>query len=437
MAQTGYEQVSIYADKLRSNATEIYLNNSSEIDDSQLVILLESDWFWGTISKEESAFKFKDKKDGYFLVRNSTNGGEYTLTIRKHGANRLVRILFKRGKYGLNEPLRFSSVVELIEYYRKHSLAEFNSKLDVKLKYPISRLSSNINKDNIYSRLNDIQSEIKCKNDLFKVIEREFSSTKIGYNELCLLFSSQLLLTDLLKEHQHCMKTFIKSGVYPELLIDNKEIFDTLFLSEKEYLSQLENKLDLLKKRGTEYEIKISMLRSELNSLFNQSEEYTSWLIENGASFEELESKISKFNLDEEIYGGTIEALNLLRSSKVQHNELDFSQLSNKSGFPIQSWLSNDELSRVGAQQIFNERGKADGSFIVRPSKNNLSHVYTLEVMFKSKLYRIKIFNSMGLYQLEKGPSFPNLEVLIHHYSISSLKNYKQILDTTLKFPIL
>ena len=437
MAQTGYEQVSIFADKLRSNTTEFYPDDSSEIDDSQLVLLLESDWFWGNISKEDSAIKLKDKKDGHFLVRNSTNGGEYTLTVRKHGANRLVRIIFKRGKYGLNEPLRFLSVVDLVEYYRKHSLAEFNSKLDVKLKYPISRLSSNMNKDSIYSRLNDIQIEIKTKNDLFKLIEQEFTNTRISYDELYLLFSSQLLLTDLLKEHHHCMKTFIKTGVYPELLTDNKNIFDTLFLSEKEYLSQLENKLDLLKKRDTEYEIKISMLRSELNSLLNQSEEYTSWLIENGASVDDLGSKLSEFNLDEEIYGGNVEALHLLRSSKIQNNEFDLTQSSIRSGFPIQSWLTSDELGRVGAQQIFNERGKADGSFIVRPSKNNLSHVFTLEIMFQSKIYRIKIFYSMDVYQLEKGPGFPNLEILIHHYSNNSLKDYKQILDTTLKFPIL
>ena len=437
MAQQGYEQVSLYADKIRSNTLEFIPHDSSEIDDSQLVLLFESDWYWGNISKEESALKLKDKKDGYFLVRNSTNGGEYTLTVRKHGANRLVRVIFKRGKYGLNEPLRFTSVIELIEYYRKHSLAEFNSKLDVKLKYPISRLSSNVSKDSIYARLNDIQSEIKCKNDLFKVIEEEFSNTRISYDEIYLLFSSQLLLTDLLKEHQHCMKTFIKSGVYPELLSDNKEIFDTLFQSEKEYLSLLENKLNLLKKRDTDYEIKISMLRSELNGLLNQRGEYTTWLIENGVSFEDLESKISEFNLDEEIYGGTVEALNLLRSSKVQKNESSLPQLTHQFPFPTQSWLSGDDLGRVGAQQIFNERGKADGSFIVRPSKNNLSHVYTLEVMFQSKIYRIKILNTKDLFQLEKGPCFPTLEVLITHYSNISLRNYKQTLDTTLKLPIL
>ncbi|KAI6647452.1 hypothetical protein LOD99_12448 [Oopsacas minuta] len=405
-------------------STGLFSGNIIQNDLTQQSLLFESDWYWGNLSKEESAIKLKDKKDGYFLVRNSRQMGEYTLTVRKHGINRLVRILFgQNALYGLNEPLRFSSVVELVEYYRKHSLAEFNSKLDIKLKFPVSRLTSEINKENIYTRLHDIQLEIKEKNNLFKIVEDEFINTRICYDEMCLLYSSQLLLTDLLKEHQNCMKTFIKTGVYPELLSINKAIFDTLFLSEIGYLSELDSKLDSLKRRDSEYEIKISLLRSELNCLFNQREEYTNFLVENGASEDELKSKFVEFNLDEEIYGGTVEALNLLTCLP----------------FPSSLWLATEELDKLSTQHLFDDRGKSDGSFLVRPSNDasNLSHVYTLEVMFKSRRYRIKIFNILGAYQLEKGPTFPNLQILIQHYSTTSLKDYKQILDTTLKIPIL
>lgn len=41
--------------------------------------------------------------------------------------------------YGFSEPLTFSSVVELISHYRHESLAQYNTKLDIKLVYPISR----------------------------------------------------------------------------------------------------------------------------------------------------------------------------------------------------------------------------------------------------------------------------------------------------------
>lgn len=59
--------------------------------------------------------------------------------FRKGGNNKLIKIYHRDGKYGFSEPLTFSSVVELISHYRHESLAQYNTKLDVKLMYPISR----------------------------------------------------------------------------------------------------------------------------------------------------------------------------------------------------------------------------------------------------------------------------------------------------------
>ena len=54
--------------------------------------------------------------------------------------NRLLRILYKDGLYGFAEPTEFHSVVELIDYYREHSLYPYSPKLDITLVKPISRL---------------------------------------------------------------------------------------------------------------------------------------------------------------------------------------------------------------------------------------------------------------------------------------------------------
>lgn len=59
--------------------------------------------------------------------------------FRKGGNNKLIKIYHRDGKYGFSDPLTFSSVVELISHYRHESLAQYNTKLDVKLMYPISR----------------------------------------------------------------------------------------------------------------------------------------------------------------------------------------------------------------------------------------------------------------------------------------------------------
>lgn len=46
--------------------------------------------------------------------------------------------MYKDGLYGFKEPTEFHSVVELIDYYREHSL--YSPNLDTALVKPISRL---------------------------------------------------------------------------------------------------------------------------------------------------------------------------------------------------------------------------------------------------------------------------------------------------------
>lgn len=135
------------------------------------------------VFRDEAIEKLQDTCDGTFLVRNASNKGSgYTLTVRKGGANKLIKINFQNGKYGFCEPYEFNSVVELVRYYGQFSLAHRNSSLDIKLLYPLSRLQEqefveNYNVETLEARYKELHKEFLLKT-------RDYDDRSENYNRL-------------------------------------------------------------------------------------------------------------------------------------------------------------------------------------------------------------------------------------------------------------
>lgn len=112
------------------SSDETFMQEEEEDDDALR-------WYWGQLTKTEVNEQLQDRPDGSFLVRDGAEPGYYTLTVKKGGVNKLVKIYCRNDMYGFSEPFTFYSLEELISYFQTHSLSTHNSSLDIKLLYPV------------------------------------------------------------------------------------------------------------------------------------------------------------------------------------------------------------------------------------------------------------------------------------------------------------
>lgn len=258
------------------NAENEYFHDKPAADQAKQDDLTSKDWYWSKVSRAQANDLMHGKKDGTFLVRISSNANhDYTLTVKKDGINKMMRILCKNGKYGFGELCRFDSLQSLIEYHMKHSLAEYYPEMNIKLEYPLSNadICSSLNVDsdkdveslkekferenqlcvNLTQEYDDCHEDYRrCQDDIQK-----FKQSLSCFEETFAIFEEQIKLNE---ENQKEAMAHEKAG-----LAKHRFDIEEKLLEIKEFRKQLEKQCEEKNEQSSMLDRQINELKPLLN----------------------------------------------------------------------------------------------------------------------------------------------------------------------------
>lgn len=109
------------------------ISPSAQINSPTQKSLKNFPWYAGNMSRDGATALLNNQCDGAFLIRESPNQPGLAISIRYKNDTKHIKIGNVNNKFFLTEPKQFSSVLELINYYKANSLGVSFPTLPTKL----------------------------------------------------------------------------------------------------------------------------------------------------------------------------------------------------------------------------------------------------------------------------------------------------------------